>query len=98
MSTTEANQRSSNRIPYAAELVVVSGRHAWRAELTDLSEGGCGVFRPFECDLEEGLLVQLFFLDETGHGEGVDARVARDDPRRLGFEYHEPRPLPPLPA
>lgn len=98
MSPGPGEQRSTGRIPYAAHLVVVSGRHAWRAELTDVSEGGCGAFRPGDCDLEEGVLVQLYFLDETGHAEGVDARVARDHPRRLGFEYHEPRPLPPLPA
>ncbi|CAN5199578.1 hypothetical protein BH11PSE14_BH11PSE14_03170 [soil metagenome] len=95
---SHADQRSTCRIPYASELIVVCERHAWRAALTDLSEGGCGAFRPEDCDLEEGLLVQLYFLDESNHAFGVDARVARNDPRYLGFEFHEVRPLPALPA
>lgn len=90
-----SNERSSPRVPYASQLVVVHGPDAWRTELQDISEGGCGVFRPRDCDLEVGLLVRLFFINEPGRAVGIDARVARDDQRSLGFEYHEPQLIPP---
>jgi hypothetical protein len=92
-----SNQRWSPRVPYASQLLVVHDREAWSAELQDISEGGCGIFRPEACDLEVGLLVRLYFYDGPGYAVGVDARVARDDPRSLGFEYHEPQTIPPSP-
>ena len=90
-----SNERSSPRVPYASQLMVVHGADAWRTELQDISEGGCGVFRPQDCDLEVGLLVRLFFIDEPGRAVGLDARVARDDQLSLGFEYHDPQSIPP---
>jgi hypothetical protein len=89
------NQRWSQRVPYASQLLVVHGREAWSAELQDISEGGCGIFRPSDCNLEVGLLVRLYFIDAPGLAVGVDARVARDDQRSLGFEYHELQTIPP---
>ncbi len=89
------NQRFFDRVPYAADLLVVHEREAWRTGLRDVSAGGCSAFRPADCDLEEGTLVRLFFVDGPGRAIGIDARVARDDPRSLGFEYHEPQPVPP---
>lgn len=94
---TDDDKRFADRVPFAAELLVVRDDAAWRAELTDLSAGGCGAFRPEDCDLEEDALVRLFFLAGPGRAVAVDARVARDDPRRLGFEYHEPQLVPPQP-
>jgi hypothetical protein len=84
-------------MPYGLQLVVVHERAAWRTQLRDVSEGGCGAARPADCDLEIGLLVRLFFIDAPGRAIGIDARVARDDSRSLGFEYHEPQSVPPAP-
>ena len=95
---TDDDKRFADRVPFAAELLVVREDEAWRAELTDLSAGGCGAFRPSDCDLEEGVLVRLFFMGEPGRAVVVNARVARDDPHRLGFEYHEPQQIPPQSA
>lgn len=89
------NQRTAARVPYASQLLVIHGQDAWCTELQDISEGGCGVFRPADCDLEVGLLVRLFFVDGPGRTVGINARVARDDRRSLGFEYHEPQHIPP---
>jgi len=89
------NQRSSPRVPYAAQMLVVRGGQAWLVELQDLSEGGCGIFRPTVCDLEVGHIVRLFFFDQPGPALGIDARVARIEARTLGFEYHEPQAVPP---
>ena len=91
------NQRWSARVPYASQLLVVHERAAWRTQLQDISEGGCATFRPTDCDLEVGLLVKLFFVDRPGRAIAIDARVARDDARSLGFEYHEPQTIPPAP-
>ncbi len=93
--TFSDNQRFFPRVPYASELVVVSDREAWRTGLQDISEGGCSVFRPHDCDLVEGTLVRLFFINGPGRSFGIDARVARDDARCLGFEYHVPQAIPP---
>lgn len=98
MSTTDLdhlNQRSSPRVPYAAQIFVVRGGKAWLVELQDLSEGGCGIFRPAACDLEVGDIVRLYFTDQPGPALGIDARVARVEARTLGFEYHEPQSVPP---
>ena len=92
------NQRFSPRVPFASELVVVHDREAWRTGLQDVSEGGCSALRPRDCDLIEGALVRLFFVNGPGRAVGVDARVARDDPRCIGFEYHELQSIPPTPA
>ena len=92
------NQRFFARVPYASELVVVNDREAWRTGLQDISEGGCSVFRPRDCDLVEGTLVRLFFVNGPGRSLAIDARVARDDERCLGFEYHEHQSIPPTPA
>lgn len=89
------NLRWSFRVPYASELLVVHGRCAWRTELQDISEGGCGVFLPEDCTLEVGVLVNLFFVDEPGRAPAIDARVARVDARSVGFEYLEPQAIPP---
>ena len=91
------NQRFFARVPYASELVVVNDREAWRTGLQDISEGGCSVFRPRDCDLVEGTLVRLFFVNGPGRSLAIDARVARDDERCLGFEYHEQQSIPPAP-
>lgn len=90
-------QRDADRVPYASDLIVLCGNEAWRTELLDVSEGGCGAFRPRDCTLEVDVLVRLFFMDGPGHAIGVDARVARDDGRGLGFEYLEPQAIPPQP-
>ncbi len=92
-----SNQRNSLRVPYASRLLVVHDRVAWRADLQDLSEGGCAVSRPEDCTLEIDALVRLFFVDSPGRTVGIDARVARDDSRSLGFEYHEPQIFPDAP-
>lgn len=90
--------RGSDRVPYAARVMVICGGRAWVGEAADLSEGGCGLFRPPGCDLEEADVVQLVFFDETGPAVLVGARVARVQPGRLGFEYHEPQQVPPVRA
>lgn len=92
------DQRYFRRVPYASELVVVHDREAWRTGLQDVSEGGCSAFRPRDCDLAEGALVRLFFVNGPGRAVGVDARVARDDARCIGFEYHEQQSIPPTTA
>ncbi len=98
MSTLDhdyGNQRSSPRVPYAARMMVVRGASAWLVELQDLSEGGCGIFRPSDCKLEVGDVVRLFFFEHPGPALGIDARVARVEPRTLGFEYHDIQSVPP---
>jgi len=89
------NQRYSPRVPYAAQMLVAREDSAWLVELQDLSEGGCGIFRPERCTLEVGQVVRLYFFDQPGPALGVDARVARIEQRTLGFEYLEPQSVPP---
>ena len=91
------DQRFADRVPYASGLVVLHGNEAWRTALLDMSEGGCGAFRPLDCTLEVDVLVRLFFFAGPGRAIGVDARVARDDARGMGFEYLEPQAVPPQP-
>lgn len=91
----DANNRFSDRVPYAARMMVIRGQQAWLGEAKDLSEGGCGLFRPDECALEVAEIVQLVFFEEPGPAVVVDARVARVEPGSLGFEYHEPQSVPP---
>ncbi len=93
----DANEhRSSDRVPYAAQVMVVRGQQAWLGEVKDLSEGGCGLFRPSECTLDVAEIVQLVFFEEPGPAVVVDARVARVERGSLGFEYHEPQAVPPV--
>lgn len=92
------NHRFSDRVPYAARVMVIRGQQAWVGEVVDLSEGGCGLFRPEDCALEVAEIVQLVFFDETGPAVLVDARVARVEAGSLGFEYHEPQSVPPVRA
>ncbi|KFN48996.1 PilZ domain-containing protein [Arenimonas composti] len=89
------HQRFSDRVPFAARVMVVRGDAAWVAEVKDLSEGGCGTFRPADCALEVADLVQLIFFDGPGRAVVVGARVARIAPASLGFEYHDPQTVPP---
>lgn len=76
--------------------MIVHGERAWFAQLLDLSEGGCGAFRPDGCKLQEEEVVRLFFYpnDETS-AVIVPARVARTDESRIGIEFHEPQTIPP---
>ncbi|PKM00481.1 MAG: hypothetical protein CVV16_15555 [Gammaproteobacteria bacterium HGW-Gammaproteobacteria-6] len=88
--------RDSFRVPYAAMVMVVRGNDAWVCEMQDLSSGGCGVFRPSQCTLQEADIVQLYFYEEVGPAVRVDARVARVEDSSLGFEYHELQQVPPV--
>jgi len=99
MAATEEPSRATDRVPYASRVMVVHGEKAWFAELLDLSENGCGVFRPEGWSLEEEELVRLFFFrDGGGAAVNVPGRVARMTPTQVGFEYHEPQTVPPSPA
>jgi c-di-GMP-binding flagellar brake protein YcgR len=95
---SQSDLRWATRVPYASLLLVVRDGEAWRTELLDISEGGCSVFPPEQCSLEVGELVQLFFLDAPGRAVAINALVARNDQRSLGFEYHEPQSVPPQQA
>lgn len=77
--------------------MVVHGDSAWFAELQDFSDGGCGLFPPVDCTLEEDDVVRLFFYSDDSPVVIVGARVARVTEARIGIEYHESQPLPPLP-
>ena len=90
-----AERRLADRVPFAARVMIVHTTSAWFAELLDLSEGGCAVFRPAGCELEDEALVRLFFYDGDGPAVVIAARVARGDGARIGFEYHEPQAVPP---
>ena len=89
------DHRFSDRVPYAARVMVICGQQAWLGEVKDLSEGGCGLFRPAECVLDAAEIVQLVFFEEPGPAVVVDARVARVENGSLGFEYHETQAVPP---
>lgn len=88
--------RDSFRVPYAAMVMVVRDGDAWVCQLQDLSAGGCGVFRPTQCSLQEADVVRLYFYEEVGPAVPVDARVARIEGTSLGFEYHELQDVPPI--
>jgi hypothetical protein len=90
------DHRFSDRVPYAARVMVICGQQAWLGEVKDLSEGGCGLFRPAHCTLDVAEIVQLVFFEEPGPAVVVDARVARVENGSLGFEYHEPQAVPPV--
>lgn len=89
------DHRFSDRVPYAARVMVIRGAQAWVGEVKDLSAGGCGLFRPAQCTLDVAEIVQLVFFEEPGPAVLVDARVARVENGSLGFEYHEPQAVPP---
>lgn len=88
-------RRAGDRVPFAIQVMVVYGDMAWAADVLDLSEGGCGIFRPIGCLLREGNVAQLFFFEGTGPAVPVSARIARVTERHIGFEYHEPQTIPP---
>jgi hypothetical protein len=91
----DANNRWSDRVPFAARVMVLRDDTAWLGEVKDLSEGGCGLFRPRECNLEVAQIVKLVFFEEAGPAVVVDARVARVENGSLGFEYHDTQQVPP---
>ena len=96
MDAVIEDRRDGDRVPYASRVMIVRGEAAWFAQLLDLSEGGCGVFLPDGCALQEDEVVRLFFYQD---GETaaviVPARIARKDETRIGIEYHEPQTIPP---
>ena len=94
----DANNRWSDRVPFAARVMVLHEDRAWVSEVKDLSEGGCGLFRPEGCHLDVAEVVQLVFFDEPGPAVLVGARVARVQEGLLGFEYHDPQQVPPVRA
>lgn len=89
------DRRTSHRVPFAIQVMIVHGDLAWAADVLDLSEGGCGVFRPGGCLLHEGNVAQLLFFSGTGPAVSVSARIARVTERHIGFEYHELQTIPP---
>ena len=89
------DRRSGHRVPFAIQVMIIHGELAWAADVLDLSEGGCGVFRPGGCMLQEGNVAQLLFFGGTGPAVPVSARIARVTDRHLGFEYHELQTIPP---
>jgi PilZ domain len=96
MEETMVNdRRTGDRVPFAIQVMIVHGDLAWAADVLDLSEGGCGVFRPAGCLLHEGNVAQLLFFHGTGPAVPVSARIARVTERHLGFEYHEVQTIPP---
>jgi peptidoglycan/LPS O-acetylase OafA/YrhL len=88
-------RRDGLRVPYAMQVMILHGDLAWVADVLDLSEGGCGVFRPKGCVLLEGHVARLVFFQGSGQAIAVSARIARITERHLGFEYHEPQSIPP---
>jgi len=89
-------RRSDVRVPYASRVMVLSRETAWFARLIDLSEGGCGIFRPNGFALAPDDLVRLFFHEnDDATAVIVDARVARVTQSQVGLEYHDPQTVPP---
>jgi hypothetical protein len=88
-------RRYAIRVPYAMQVMILYGDFAWAADVLDLSEGGCGVFRPKGCVLHIGNVARLLFFEGSGPATAVSARIARITDRHLGFEYHEPQSIPP---
>lgn len=98
MEVTQLKERrAADRVPYAIQVMIVHGELAWAADVRDLSEGGCGVFRPAGCLLREGNVARLLFFQGPGPAVPVSARIARITERHIGFEYHEPQTIPPCP-
>ncbi len=91
-------RRFGDRVPFAMQVLIQHSDHAWVADVLDLSEGGCGIFRPAGCLLREGNVAQLYFFEGAGRAVPVSARIARVTERHIGFEYHEPQTIPPSPV
>jgi hypothetical protein len=92
--TTE--RREEGRVPFASRVMIVRGETAWFAQVLDISNSGCGVFRPDGCVLLEDEIVRLFFYQDGETAAAiVPARVARVCDTRIGIEYHEPQRIPP---
>ena len=96
-SMDESQGRATDRVPFASRVMVVHGESAWFAELLDLSETGCGIFRPEGWVLEEDELVRLFFPRDGSAAVNVPGRVARVTPTQVGFEYPDLQTVPPSP-
>jgi hypothetical protein len=90
-------RRAGDRVPFAIQVMVVLDELAWAADVLDLSEGGCGIFRPQGCLLREGNVARLLFFQGPGPAVSVSARIARVTERHIGFEYHELQTIPPSP-
>jgi hypothetical protein len=88
-------RRDADRVPYAAQLMIVRGMQAWFADLYDLSTGGCAIFRPDDWAADQDECVQLFFHRGRGAATCVPARIARVTRSLVGIEYHDPQPVPP---
>lgn len=88
-------RRAGDRVPFAIQVMVVCNDMAWAADVLDLSDGGCGIFRPVGCLLREGNVAQLFFYQGIGPAVPVSARIARVTERHIGFEYHDAQTIPP---
>ncbi len=88
-------RRFGLRVPYALQVMILYDDLAWVADVLDLSEGGCGLFRPKGCVLMEGNVARLAFFQGSGQAVAVSARIARITERHLGFEYHEQQSIPP---
>lgn len=88
-------RRFADRVPFAMQVLVQHADVAWVADALDLSEGGCGIFRPTGCLLREGNVAQLFFFERPGQAVPVSARIARVTERHIGFEYHDAQTIPP---
>ena len=88
-------RRDSDRVPFAAQLLVLHAGRGWFVNLYDLSAGGCAVFRPADWSPQVDDLVQLFFRRNQGPANDVAARIARVTATLVGFEYHDPQPVPP---
>lgn len=88
-------RRGADRVPYASRVMILSRESAWFARLIDLSEGGCGIFRPAGFELVPDDLVRLFFHENDDTAVVVDARVARVTASQVGLEYHDPQAVPP---
>jgi hypothetical protein len=98
MELTQLKERRfGDRVPFAMQVLIQYADLAWVADVLDLSEGGCGTFRPNGCLLREGNVAQLFFFEGAGRAIPVSARIARVTERHLGFEYHEEQTIPPSP-
>ncbi|GAB3384296.1 PilZ domain-containing protein [Lysobacter fragariae] len=96
ISESADDRRDAERVPFAARVMVVHGESAWFAQLLDMSEGGCGIFRPDGCDLIEDQVVRLFFYqDNESLAVIVPGRIARVTKTQVGIEYHDPQAIPP---
>ena len=91
-------RRACLRVPYAIQTMVLCDDRAWCADVLDLSEGGCGIFRPPGCELQEGNVARLCFFVSPGPAVVVSARIAWITQRHVGFEYHDPQSIPPKPG